>query len=137
MHRYKYIKVKKWASCYFDRFFCLGLNIVQCYMRNRRIKEIKINVQKEAIYNMLPEDIFKVAIKFRDLMSRKELDSYLKGVFGMDSRAFTIQEHVFEDFESFNVYTNDNIHFDNSSEESKDSSSEDEYDLESLFECIH
>ena len=48
---------------------------------------------------MLPEDIFEVAIKFHDLMSRKELDSYLKGAFGMDSRAFRIQEHVFEDFE--------------------------------------
>ena len=82
-------------------------------------------------------DSFKVSIRFCDLMSKAEFYIYLKSVFGNDTRAFAIQQHVFEDFESFNTYKNDTSidGFYDSSEEEDKSSSEDKYDWESMFEC--
>lgn len=141
MHHYKYFTVKKWASPYFDRFFNNGTDVVRFYTRCQKVKEIKINIRKEEIYNLHVFGSFKVGIRFRDLMSKAQFYAYLKGVFGHDSRAFTIQQHAFEYFESFNVYKNDHNNLDvfyNSSEEEEEKSSlEDEYDWESIFECNH
>ena len=137
MYHYKYFTVKKWADVYFERFYDIR-GYVRHYTRCVGIKEIKIDIPKEGIRNLHINDSFKVGIRFRDLMSKVEFYIYLKSVFGNDMRGFTIQQRVFEDFESFNTYKNNTSidgFYDSSEEEEDKSSSEDQYDWESMFEC--
>ena len=130
--------VKKWADVYFERFYDIRGH-VRHYTRCVRVKEIKINIPREGIRSLHIHDSFKMGIRFCDLMSKAEFYIYLKSVFGNDARGFTIQQRVFEDFESFNTYKNDTSieGFYDSSEEEDKSSLRDQYDWESMFECDH